>query len=255
MSDELIFATDTARGHYEIHDLNYEGRRARVLYSGQRQAAQSGVALDGQPDLLFDYNQRLRELANYVRPEKLLLIGGGAFTLPLALQTDLPDLELTVVEYDPELEPLARQYFDWQPGPRTRVVHADGRDYLAQSSEQFDLILVDAFSHDTIPTTLVEPAAVQALRQHLAPGGLLAYNVIAAYYGRRASVLHELAATAEERFKTVEVFPASLRVSLWLPQNFVLVAQMKTQPGIKTALRFAPIEAGQPFDVRRDLSV
>lgn len=253
MSDQLVIATDTAHGHYEIRDLNYEGREARVLYSGQRQAAQSGVARDNQPDLLFDYNQRLRELTNYVRPAKLLLIGGGAFTLPLALQADLPDLELTVVEYDPELEPLARQYFDWQPGPRTRVVHADGRDYLAQSSEQFDLIIVDAFSHDMIPTTLVEPAAVEALRQHLLPGGLLAYNVIAAYYGRRAGVLHELAATAGEQFSEVDIFPASLKVSLWLPQNFVLIAQMKTQPGLSSALRFAPIDASEPLDVRRDL--
>ena len=61
------------------------------------------MAVDDNPLLLFDYNQRLFELVTNLRPKSLLLIGGGAYTLPSALLAALPKLEITVVEVAPHL--------------------------------------------------------------------------------------------------------------------------------------------------------
>ena len=58
----VLFEGDSAYAHYRIADVSYMGRPARLLYGGTHEAAQSGLALDDRPELLFDYNQRLLEL-------------------------------------------------------------------------------------------------------------------------------------------------------------------------------------------------
>src|SRR6476469_4412698 len=99
MADEgILVEGDTQHGHYVVADTIYSGRPARVLYSGNHQAAQSGVAKDDNPDLLFDYNQRFIELVRGLLPKKILLIGGGALSLPKALLEEFPEVSLDVVE-------------------------------------------------------------------------------------------------------------------------------------------------------------
>src|SRR3954469_25939647 len=120
---QVVWEGDTAYGHYQVVDAPYDGRPARVLYSGDHQAAQSGVATDGQPDLLFDYNQRLFEIARGVQPKTVLLIGGGVGTLPTALLAALPDVQVDMVEPDDGLTKLAYQYFDLPVDDRLRLFH------------------------------------------------------------------------------------------------------------------------------------
>src|ERR1700752_3186245 len=80
------FEGETPYGHYTVVDTTYSNRPARVLYSGREfRTAQSGIALDDQDEMLFDYNQRFLELARGLEPKRALLIGGGAFTLPKRL--------------------------------------------------------------------------------------------------------------------------------------------------------------------------
>ncbi|HVX23765.1 MAG TPA: fused MFS/spermidine synthase [Candidatus Saccharimonadales bacterium] len=252
--DHVIAEVETPYGRYEVYDLVYEGRVARVLYSGHRQAAQSGVARDGQPDLLFDYNQRLRELVDYLQPQRILLIGGGTCTLPQALMAEHRKLRIDIIEPDSELTKIAKKYFDWHPSRRTKVIHTDGRAYLERCQEQYDLIILDAFSHAAIPTELIEPTALQLMQHCLTPKGSLAANVIAAYYGNRSRVLRQLMAGCRQHFQQLDVFPAGRGVSLWLPQNFVVVAQNQPR-SLHNALRYPPLGDG-PLDminVGRDL--
>jgi hypothetical protein len=56
--DHIVFEGDSKYGHYVVSDGTYAGRPARALYSGNGDAAQSGLALDSNKQLLFDYNQR-----------------------------------------------------------------------------------------------------------------------------------------------------------------------------------------------------
>src|ERR1700760_605289 len=103
----ILWEGDTIYGHYQVVDTLYDGRPARVLYSGDRQAAQSGIAKDASPSLLFDYNQRVFELLTSVLPKRVLLIGGAVCTLPKALLAALPDVQIDVIEPDSGLTKLA----------------------------------------------------------------------------------------------------------------------------------------------------
>ncbi|HVW23170.1 MAG TPA: fused MFS/spermidine synthase [Candidatus Saccharimonadales bacterium] len=241
---ELIFETDTQFGHYQVYDMVYEGRAARVLYSGHRQAAQSGIPADGnQPVLLFDYNQRLFELATYLQPQRVLIIGGGTYTLSMALLAELPRTLVEIVELDPDLDEIAHTYFGWQPNRRQKIYHQDGRKFLEQSTEHYDLIILDAFeSQAAIPAHLLEPEAVKLYRQHLKTGGVFAANVIAAYLGERSTVLRQLAKATETTIGHTDIFPAGRGVSAWLPQNFVLIAQSSLKHNFQQVLRYSPLD-------------
>lgn len=84
---KIIYNGTSKLSHYRIIDRVYNDRPSRLLLSGDKGAPQSGLALDDQTELLFDYNQRLFEVALSLEPKSVLVIGGGAFTLPRALLT------------------------------------------------------------------------------------------------------------------------------------------------------------------------
>jgi spermidine synthase len=241
----VLWEGDTAHGHYQVVDTPYDGRPARVLYSGDRRAAQSGVAQDDNPDLLFDYNQRLFELVNGLAPSRLLLIGGGVFTLPAALLPALPELRIDAVEPDAQLTELAYAYFDLPVDDRLTIFNTDGRSFLREHGGRYDMVVVDAFSHTTIPKEIITRQAFRAYAKHLASGGVLAMNVISAYHGPQAHVLARAYAAACETFGAVDTFLASRGYSLWLTQNFILTAQAGQRVPLAKYMRYEAVKPSQ----------
>jgi spermidine synthase len=228
--ETVVFSTTTKYGHYEVIDMEYDGRASRVLFSGDKIAAQSGLALDDNPDLLFDYNQRFKEVVESLKPKRVLLVGGGALTLPTALTNAFSKLRVDVVELDDALTEIAAQYFNYEPSERLKIITGDGRVFLDSTSEQYDLILIDAFTHTVIPKSLTSMTAIQAFARHLTPNGSVAINIISSYFGRNAALIQDQYERYDMVFKHVQVFPASRSlVSYWLPQNFVLVASNSKQ--------------------------
>lgn len=177
-SDDVIFEGDTAFEHYMVVDAIYDGRPARLLYSGYRAAVQSALALDEHTDLLFDYNQRFFELVSAINPRSVLIIGGGAYTLPLEIVQQLPHTYVDVVEIDPGLDTIAERFFGLKPDKRLNILHEDGRAYLNSTGKTYDVILIDAFSHTVMPKSLITIEAVKHVYRSLARGGVAAVNII-----------------------------------------------------------------------------
>lgn len=241
LTEKQLATVDTKYEHYEIVERQYEGRPARVLFSGQRRAAQSGIALDDNPDLLFDYNQRLLELANALYPRSVLVVGGGAFTLPMALLTALPEAHITVVELDEELGAIATEYFGLVPNDRMTIVYDDGRQYLESAQQTYDLIILDVFSELHIPESFLTAEANKLLVSRLNVGGCVALNIIASYQGRNAGLIKSQIAAYGQNFDKVTIYPAAYGLTSWLPQNLVLVAQLAPAMELNDYIRFAPI--------------
>ncbi len=87
-------------------------------------------------------------------------------------------------EINPEVCRLANEYFTFlQDCPaKTDVVLGDARLSLEQELQQgqshhFDLVVMDAFSGDAIPTHLVTDEAISLYLRHLRPDGVLAINI------------------------------------------------------------------------------
>jgi spermidine synthase len=237
----ILWEGDTPHSHYQVADTLYDGREARVLFSGDQQAAQSGIAKDGNPDMLFDYSQRLLELAVGLVPKRILLIGGGVFTLPAVLLKALPHTLIDVIEPDPGLPELARRFFDLPDNDRMTMYTTDGRAYLREYIARYDLILVDAYDHMTIPRDIKTAQAFEAYRNHLETKGVLAMNVISSYNGSGVRTLQEVYAAAIRTFDTVDIFLASHGYSMWLPQNFILTAQKGQDLQLRDYVRYETV--------------
>jgi spermidine synthase len=226
-TEKIIFEGDSELGHYQVIDLSYNGRDARVLFSGKRAAAQSGIPRDGNPSMLFDYSRRFLELSLSLAPNNVLLIGGGAFTLPMEILKNLPNAEIDVVEKDPELEKIAKRYFGLKDNPKLKIILGDGREYLRSTKNTYDLILIDAFMHNIIPHPLSTKEFMEIMQRRLTKNGVVASNIISAYHGLHDSVIKQQYATYKSMFKHVDIIPADKVLSYWISQNFLLISTNK----------------------------
>ena len=110
-------------------------------------------------------------------PLRIGLLGLGAGTL---LTYGRPGDHVRIYEIDPEVEPVAREYFTYfdRTAATAEVVLGDGRLSLEREPDQaFDVLILDAFSSDAIPMHLLTREAFTVYLRHLKPDGILAANM------------------------------------------------------------------------------
>jgi hypothetical protein len=87
----------------------------------------------------------------------------------------------TFYEIDPAVVQIGRDphFFTFISAcaPDLPVVVGDARLTLAASTEKYDLIVLDAFSSDTIPTHLLTREAVEGYLNHLTGGGVIVMHI------------------------------------------------------------------------------
>ena len=91
-------------------------------------------------------------------------------------------------EINPLVEDMARKYFTYIDDSKfkTEVIIGDGRTALERElkekgSHQFDVLAIDAFSGDMIPTHLLTREAIELYLKHLKDDGLLVFNITNKY--------------------------------------------------------------------------
>ena len=122
-------------------------------------------------------------------PRSALLVGLGAGSLAKFIYRNFPDCRSTVIEINPQVEFIARQYFRLPDDPpRLAVVIGDGADYMLAGERCFDYILVDGFDADARAGALDTLPFYQACRAHLDDAGLLVVNLLGRNRGFKGSV-------------------------------------------------------------------
>lgn len=234
-------AFDTAFNRYSVEDVYYNGHRSRILYSGHNAAAQSGIALDDPDFVLFDYNQRFMELLMGLVPRRVLVLGGGVFTLPRDIIKTIPGCKVDVVEIDGELVEVAEQYFGLRPDERLFIHIGDAGEFVKSSKEEYDAVIIDVFMHASIPSTFRTAEFFQDIQRRLHKDGVMAINVIGPLTGRQSSVIKELTAAMKKVFSEVQLFPARYGVSPWVSQNIVITGQSGKQD-LEAFFRYPPVD-------------
>lgn len=83
-------------------------------------------------------------------------------------------------ELNPEVARMARGHFTFlrDSAARIEIVEGDARLQLQQEPDQmFDVLVIDAFSSDSIPVHLLTREAGAIYRRHMAPGGTLLVHI------------------------------------------------------------------------------
>ncbi len=152
------------------------------------------------------------------------IVGLGAGAMACYLQ---PGQTLTYYEIDPLVVQIARdtRYFTFlsQCAPQSTIVVGDARLRLNDAPDHsYGLIVLDAFSGDSIPMHLMTREALALYLRKLAPGGILAFHISNLYFrlaptlGNLAQDAHLACLVANDTGVTEEQIQAGKSPSIWL---------------------------------------
>ena len=193
-------------------------------------AVQSAMYRDDPIALALDYTHFYRLLEHF-KPDfrRILVLGGGGYSFPKFALAHYPQAHLEVVEIDPEITALARQFFALRDDPRLSLVHQDARSFLNTADASYDAILGDTFSsHYALPFHLSTIEAVGRIHDALVADGVALVNLLGAIEGRDGRFLRAEYATFKAIFPRVYLFLVTAPDEPQRWQNVMLVALKST---------------------------
>lgn len=182
---------DEARNFYGVvsvheYDTDKPEIRNRILYHGAVAHGRQLMAADKRREPISYYYPRsgIGKAIAYLQQRENLHVGtvglGVGTTAAFARQGDY----YRFYEINPEVVRQANEYFTFLkdcPG-KTEVILGDARLALEREpSQNFDLLICDAFSGDSIPMHLATHEAFEIYQKHLKPDGILAINITNSY--------------------------------------------------------------------------
>jgi spermidine synthase len=160
--------------------------------------------------------------------KRVLMVGLGGGSTPRAWQHYYTNVMVDVVEIDPVVEEVAKKYFTVAESPTLKIHINDGRVFLRQTTNIYDVILMDAYSTtrygSSLPRQLTTKEFFTLASRHLSTNGVLAYNVIGQIQGFRATLIGAMYRTLSAVFPRGYMFPAVES------QNVVFVATKSSEP-------------------------
>ncbi len=183
---------------------------------------QSGMYLDDPFRTRYRYTDFLQlPLAYNPRVKNILFIGLGGGSAQKRVWRDFPRLDLEVVELDPAVRDVAYRYFELPRSQRLKVSVEDGRRFLVRERREWDAIVIDAYFSDSLPFHMTTVEFLELVRSRLAPGGIVASNLIGAVSGDGSTLFRSMYKTYRAAFPTVAVHPEGKIGPL---QNIILIA-------------------------------
>jgi spermidine synthase len=167
---------------------------------------QSCLDLNAPLYLVSPYNQAaMLGLAWCREPQRIYMAGFGGGRIPLVLHHYFPKATIECTEIDPTLIEVATKYFGVELDERLKVACQDGRDYLAQCSQdiKYDLIFIDVFlGNGYFPYSLTTKEFYELCQSHLSPEGVVVVNLI-----NKGSFYTEKVKTIQSVFKYIYLCP------------------------------------------------
>lgn len=146
---------------------------------------------DTTPTAYFTRTGPVGQIFDTFKPKKIAVMGLGAGTINCF---HTPANEITFIEIDPAVVDVAEKAFTFiSKCGKPKIVVGDGRLEIAKLDDKFDLILMDAFSSDTIPTHLITSEALKTYAERLNENGVIGFNLS----NRYINLWYSLATTAE----------------------------------------------------------
>jgi spermidine synthase len=229
---------DTTYNRIFIYPSSKEqtGRAMRVMATHPR-AVQSAMYEDDPIALAVDYTHYYRLLEHF-KPDfrRILVLGGGGYSFPKFALAHYPRAHIEVVEIDPEITALARQFFALQDDPRLSLIHQDARSFLNAAEAGYDAILGDTFSsHYALPFHLTTIEAVGRIHDALGADGIALVNLLGALEGRDGRFLRAEYATFKAVFPWVYLFMVASPDEPQRWQNVMLLAlKSTTKPSLRS---------------------
>lgn len=133
--------------------------------------------------------------------DNVLILGFGLGSIPIILEKQGHNYYFTAVEIDEEVLYLANKYSLSEMASNIELICADANAFVMQCSDRYDMICMDVFLDDTVPSVFEEDHFLQKIKELLTPKGLFLYNRLSA----NSEDVKKTRTFFEERF--LPVFP------------------------------------------------
>ena len=199
---------------------DHKGMRTLLFETG---GGRQSVVKPGDPDHLeLPYARTaLAGLALCEEPRRMLVVGLGGGSLPMFLRKHYPAAAIDVAEIDPGVVDVAKQFFGFREDELTRAHVGDGRQFIENVRQGYDIIFLDAFGARDVPKHLTTQEFLLAVRRALVPSGVVVSNV----WRPSANPLHDsMVRTHQEAFDELYILDVPGDV------NNILLALPRKQP-------------------------
>lgn len=164
---------------YKVFDRTSKGVKSRRVSHGT--TSHGAQILDGEksgmPVAYYHWSSPIGQVFDAVPHQRVGVVGLGAGAM--AAYADRGE-HFDFYEIDPAVEDIAREWFTYLEdcGERCDVIIGDGRRKLAeQPDDAYDIIVLDAYNSDAIPTHLLTREAMRLYMDKLKPEGVLALHL------------------------------------------------------------------------------
>lgn len=195
----------------------------------QDRSNSSAVYLDSS-ELVYDYTKYYVFYKVFTPgTRRVLVIGGGIYSIPKAFLTDIKDVRVDVAEIEPSLFELGKSYFRVKDDVRLRTYIEDGRRFLVDAKEPYDVIMSDVYySLISIPAHFTTKEFFQLVYQKLSPSGIFIVNLPGQFRTSGKTFLFSEIKTLRQVFPNSYLFAVVSPSSLDL-QNFIFVGYKARQ--------------------------
>ncbi|GAC1299443.1 MAG: fused MFS/spermidine synthase [Vulcanimicrobiaceae bacterium] len=179
---------DIERNFYGVKTVRAVGDATHVLVHGHtvHGSERLGGPRERLPTTYYARTGPLGDITVALAADRrpVAVVGLGVGTAACYRQ---PGQAWTFYEIDPGMVAIARnrrlfRYLD-DCAPREPVIVGDGRVELAKAApHRYGLIIMDAYSADSIPTHLLTREALRLYESRLAPGGVIAFHITNEYF-------------------------------------------------------------------------
>ena len=143
--------------------------------------------MNGLPMSVYQTNGNMADYVNYLnnhfiynmpanKTHKILVLGAGGFTLGLRDTHN----DYTFIDIEHTLKDVSENNFlNQKLTPNKKFVVADASQFLKNTNEQYDFILLDVYSNSyQVPESMITAEFMERLKSRIAPNGIIAMNMI-----------------------------------------------------------------------------
>jgi spermidine synthase len=107
-----------------------------------------------------------------------LTIGGGGYTFPRYMEVSYPGAHIDVVEIDPLVTKVVYDYLGMPKNTKITTHNMDGRWFVMNCKDKYDLVFTDAYNDISIPYHLTTREFVEEIKNIMNPNAILMSNII-----------------------------------------------------------------------------
>lgn len=152
------------------------GEDMKILYMNGLPMSVYRPASDSSADYINYINDMFLYSMPTDRRRKVLVLGAGGFTAGLRDAFN----EYTFVDIERTLKDISEKHFlNKKLGPNKRFVVQDASQFLKNTPEMYDVIILDVYSNSfQVPEGLITAEFMQRIKSRVAPNGVIIMNMI-----------------------------------------------------------------------------